>query len=188
MGPTGRSTNTSVTRLPRARRSSSLRTETGTMARSDRPLVGSLRAFMTFCSAPATTASTTSFTVPPAAFFTSLNRITGAWAMAKRRFGPTRTSKGPRGGTPSPARSRTPLRTAPRPSRARAGVPMADLAPSANASSGCRTCSRTASRTRSTGPGSGSGFHGSGWRTVGSGWKSNITVAMSTPEMPSIMA
>ena len=61
-----------ASRLPSMPRSSSLRMLTGTSARSARPGVRTPRSWSQLRSAPAITASTTSFTVPPKASFTTL--------------------------------------------------------------------------------------------------------------------
>ena len=108
IAPTGTSTNAGATRLPTSPCSALERTDTGTITRSVRPLVGSPRASRSSCSPPATALSTTSLTVPPSTFLTSRSRSNGVSAIANRRAGPISVSKGPAGGEPMPITSRTP--------------------------------------------------------------------------------
>ena len=70
------------------------RTETGTSARSSRPCVRTPRECSQWRSAPATTVSTTSLTVPPKAFLTALKSASSHATPAKRRCGPISTFSG----------------------------------------------------------------------------------------------
>ena len=79
------------------------RTDTGTIARSVRPFVGSPLLSSRTWTPPATAVRTTSFTVPPSRSLMVRNTSNGRSAVAKRRLGPTFPSNGPRGGVPMPA-------------------------------------------------------------------------------------
>ena len=129
-------------------------------------------------SAPATTASTTSLTVPPSAALIALKSARSPSTHAKRRCGPIRTLSGERGAPSSPARA-----SAPRPRTAAAPEPRraADARPRRRsrgpARPGCRRA-RPRRRSSSIAPdGSGRGTHGSaGGAGGGSGSRSNSTV------------
>ena len=84
-------------RLPSAPRSSWPRIETGTSARSSRPSVRTPRSCSQLRSAPATTASTASLTVPPSAFLISLKSARRLWTQRTRRCGPISTLSGTSG-------------------------------------------------------------------------------------------
>ena len=92
--PTGSGAHIAATRLPSAPRSTSARTETGTIARSTVSSVGSPRRRRYRPSAPATAASTTSLTVPPSAFLTALNCCRSPRTQVNLRCGPIRTLSG----------------------------------------------------------------------------------------------
>ena len=107
-------------RLPPAPCSSSARTETGTSARISMPSVRTPREIRNERSAPATTASTTSLTVPPKAFLTSLKSSSWLPTPTKRRCGPMSTFSGVSGAGFSPAQTISPMPSAA--SRARASA------------------------------------------------------------------
>ena len=86
----------------------SVRTETGTHARSSSPSVSTPRSRMKCASPPATTASTTSLTVPPSASLISLNSSSSARTTASRRCGPGATLNGVGGGALSAADATSP--------------------------------------------------------------------------------
>jgi hypothetical protein len=92
--PIGSGAHIAATRLPSAPRSTSARIEIGTIALSTVSSVVSpcIRRYRP--SAPATTASTTSLTVPPRAFLTALNSESSARTQVNRRCGPIRTLSG----------------------------------------------------------------------------------------------
>ncbi len=83
-----------VMRLPSEPSCSAPRVETGTHAFISRPSVRMPRLCSQSRSAPATTASTTSLTVPPKAFLTSLKSSSCAGAIAMRRWGEISTFSG----------------------------------------------------------------------------------------------
>ncbi len=72
-------------RLPPPSCSSSVRTETGTRARISTPAVRRPREIRKVRRAPATTARTTSLTVPPKAFLTVLKSSSWLVTATKRR-------------------------------------------------------------------------------------------------------
>ena len=175
-------------RLPSVPCSSGARTDTGTSARSSSPAVGTPRRRSQRPSAPLTAASTTSLTVAPKPFFTARKSSRGASTQAIRRCGPMRTLSGVGGAGLSVAQA-----TSPRPSTASRALRAASVgrlrarsAPPAS-SSGVRSAadavsaSRSSVSTRSVA----SGFAGR-WGRAGSGSPSKSTVAMSTPETPSM--
>ncbi len=86
--PTGSGAIIAATRLPSAPRSVSARTLTGTIARSTGSLSSTPRRARWRPSAPATIASTTSFTVPPSSFFTAFTSPRDVLTHVKRRCGP----------------------------------------------------------------------------------------------------
>ena len=178
--PTGSGATSCASRLPSAPRSSAVRIDTGTAARGSRPSVRSPREWNQRCSAPATTARTTSLTVPPNASLTSLNSDSRALATSKRRCGPMRTLSGVSGGGLSPAQT-----TSPRPSSASRACSSSRGA-RARARSGAVAALRSDSAASSAPVGSGRGCQASGaGEPGGSRSRSNSTVARSTPEIPS---
>ena len=141
-------------------------------------------------SAPVTTASTTSLTVPPSAPLIALKRWRSLSTHANRRCGPIRVLSGLGGAPPMPAaaiEARPPsVRVAAEPAlrgldeRAEHGATGVD---------GADASSVTASPSSAAPLGSGRGYQaGPGSRSGGSGSRSNSTVMMSTPEIPSTSA
>ncbi len=189
--PTGSGAHIAVTRLPSAPRSISARVDIGTIALSTMSSVGSPWSRMYRPSAPATTASTTSLTVPPSAFLIALKSARSPRSQVKRRWGPIVTLKGLGGAGWSPAHASAPSAISVSPAFC------AIVRGPRNAARTPRTISRgaiarssSASASSSASLGSGRGIHScSGGATgIGSGAESNRTVAMSTPEMPSTSA
>ena len=88
---TGSGAYIAVTRLPSAPRSASARTDIGTIALSSMPSTSWPLACMWLRSAPATTLSTMSLTVPPSADLIALNWARSPSTQAKRRCGPIGT-------------------------------------------------------------------------------------------------
>ena len=88
---TGSGPRIATMRLPPSKCSSSVLTETGTSARSSTPSVRAAREIRKVRSAPATIVSTTSLTVPPNAFLTSLKSSRLFVTPTKRRCGPIGT-------------------------------------------------------------------------------------------------
>ena len=113
-------------------------------------------------SAPATTASTTSLTVPPKAFLTVLksSRLAGR-PRTKRRCGPIGTFSGVSGAGFRPAQTISPTPSAASRARAsaRSGWASASIAPSASATP-VRTAPRSPAASSWAVPGSGCGCHG----------------------------
>ena len=172
--------------FPSAPSSASVRIDTGTSARSSSPSVRTPREVSQRRSAPATTVSTTSLTVPPSSFFARLKSASVDLTQRMRRCGPISTFSGSSGAgfrfahatSPSPsAASRTSC-------RARLGDWTAPI-PRRRAPSGALTKSRTPSATSSAVDGSGCGVHGSGSMWRGTGSTLNRTLARSRPEIPS---
>ncbi len=188
MVPMGRSTKIDDTRFPRAA-SSPARIDTGTMVRWIRPRVGSPRDRNSVCRPPATAARTTSFTVPPRPFFTSLKACTGASTMANRRLGPTGRFNGLGGAnTPPPTSSRQPVQDRGHLARHdRRGLdrPL-DERPEGGERVAQPVLDRVAQERRRSGWGS--GRHSGEERIWGSGEKSNSTEARSTAATPSTIA
>ena len=179
-----------ATWFPSSPRWSAVRTDTGTIAFSSIPSVA--RACRSRCarSAPVTTVSTTSLTVPPSAPLIALKRPSSDSTQANRRCGPIRVLSGLGGAPPMPADAidaspATVLAACSAAARGALTMPAAARA----ASNGVPARSITASA-NSDGPlGSGRGYQGGlGSRSGGSGSRSNSTVMMSTPEMPSTSA
>ena len=177
--------------LPRWPRCSLVRIETGTSARSSMPSVRTPRERSHRCSPPETTVSTTSLTVPPNAFLTSLKSSSSSRRNRKRRCGPISTLSGVSGAGLSVCHA-----TSPRPwiaSRATSsdsfGRRAAEAARPAS-SNGVRTSPRIPRAARSSCDGSERGRHGSPscGSGGGTGSASNRTVARSTPAMPSTSA
>ena len=188
IAPTGRSTNAGATRLP-SDASRPPCTETGIITRSVRPRVGSFRSRSSRWSAPPTTVSTASFTVPPRASLISLNRWSGASAIANRRLGPICTSSGDAGRAPMSRMLRNPDRTVPTSSAATAGERRTASTPFISAWNGCATRDSVASRSRSCEEGSGSGSQAGGGGSSGSsGERSNSAAVRCMPDSPSIIA
>src|SRR5436190_1588355 len=178
-------------RLPSAPRSSLARIETGTSARSSRPSVRTPRERSQRASAPATTVSTTSLTVPPSAFLIALKSSSWPRTTAIRRWEPisTLSGVGGAGSKPAPTPSLTPS-TAPRTApTAASGLVMPRSARTASPAV-WPTRPRTPPRASSAPEGSLCGCHSppSGSIGWGTGERSNSTVARSTPATPSIRA
>ena len=180
--------NAGATRLP-SDASRPPCTETGTITRNVLPRVGSLRSRSSRCRAPPTTVSTTSFTVPPRTPLISLNRWSGASAIANLRFGPICTSSGDVGRAPMSTMLRNPDRTVPRSSAATAGDRRTASTPFISALTGWANSDPVASRSRSCDDGSGSGSQaGRGGSFRGSGERSNSAAVRCMPDSPSIIA
>ena len=139
--------------------------------------------------APATTASTTSLTVPPNAFLTSLKSSSRLPMPMNRRCGPMWTFSGVSGAGFRPAQTISPTPSAASRVRAsaRSGCASASRAPSAS-SIPARTAPLRPAATNSGVPGSRCGRHARPECLIGggSGLRSNSTVARSIPAMPSI--
>ena len=141
--------------------------------------------------APATTASTTSLTVPPSASLIALKSDSWLRAQRTRRCGPIGTLSGTSGAGLSPAQATSLMPSAA--SRAcssvRPGFCNAFAACRASPK-GVRTIAFTPSATSSASEGSGAGVQplSRAGDSGGTGVRSNSTVAMSTPEMPSTRA
>ena len=176
-------------RLPAVPWSSSVRTDTGTSARISTPSVRRPRAIRKSRRAPATTASTTSLTVPPNAFLTVLKSSRLAVTATKRRCGPIGTFSGVSGAGFRPAQTISPIPSAASRTRAsaRSGWDSASSAPSTSASP-ARAAPVSPAATSCVAPGSGCGCQARPEFGIcgGSGERSNSTVARSTPAMPSI--
>ena len=131
------------------------RTETGTSARISTPSVRIPREIRNERSAPATTASTTSLTVPPKAFLTSLKSWSELATPTKRLCGPMSTFSGVSGAGFRPAHTISPIPSAASRARANAwsGCDRASSAPSAS-SIAARTAPRKPAATSSAAPGS----------------------------------
>ena len=168
-----------------------MRIETGTSARSSSPSVRVPRERSHFCRPPETTVSTTSLTVPPNAFLTSLKSSSSSRRKTKRRCGPISTLSGVSGAGLSVAHaiSPTPSIASRVDSNVSVGRRAAEAARPAS-SNGVRTSPRMPRAARSSEDGSGCGRHGSpSWGSCGgTGSASNSTVARSTPEIPSTSA
>ena len=142
-------------------------------------------------SAPATVARTTSLTVPPNAFLTSLKSLSSQRTVANRRCGPIGTLSGVSGAgfSPAHATSATPSiasRAACSEDVGRVATPTARPA----TSNGSFTSPRIPRAASDAALGSGCGTHGSPscGSAGGIGSRSNSTVARSTPAMPSTSA
>src|SRR5215204_6578882 len=109
---TGRGPRIAAIRLPSAPRSSSLRIDTGTSARSSVPWVRTPRSRSQRPSEPATTARTASFTVPPSAFLISLKSASRLCTQRTRRCGPIGTLSGTSGAGFRPAHTTSPIPSA----------------------------------------------------------------------------
>ena len=189
--PTGSSPCIAAMRLPIRPCSALVRIETGTSARSWSPSVAMPRERSQRPRAPATTASTTSLTVPPNAFLTCLSSARSQRTSARRRCGPIGTLSGVAGAgfSATTATSPSPSRTVRAASTASPGWVAAAAARPASAS-GARMSPRTPRATSPARVGARRGAHarsecGTG---LGSGSRSKSTVARSTPPTPSTSA
>ena len=188
---TGSEAHIAATLLPRAPRSVSARTETGTMALSVSSSVGKARSRSQRPSASETTLSTTSLIVPPRTFLIALKRSSSASTQSKRRWGEIDTFSGvlgaglmpPEASAPTAAASSTTRRTTRRGPRSTARAPR-------TISVGRVARSTSASPSSWASLGNGRATHGRSGGAGGgaSGAASNSTVVMSTPEMPSTRA
>ncbi len=144
---TGSGPRITTIRLPPSWRSPTVRTDTGTSARISMPSVRTPRAIKNERSAPVTTASTTSLTVPPNAFLTSLKSSSCAAIPTKRRCGPISTFSGVSGAGFSPAHTISPTPSAASRARSsvRSGWVSASIAP-LTISTPARTAPRTPDR------------------------------------------
>ncbi len=125
-------------RLPPSLCSPSARTDTGTSARISTPAVCLPREIRNERKAPATTARTTSLTVPPKVFLTSLKSSSWLVIPTKRRCGPIGTLSGVSGAGFRPAHTISPMPSAASRARtsARSGWASASIAPSASVTPG----------------------------------------------------
>ena len=168
-----------------------VRIETGTSARSSTPSVRTPRDCSHERSAPLTTVSTTSLTVPPKASLTALKSASSLRTTRKRRCGPISTLSGVGGAGFSPAHA-----TSPRPSTASRAERSASTG--RVASDAAAAAVRTPVRSRSSVPeastfapeGVRAGSHASSGcgTSAGTGPRSKRTWAMSTPAIPSMSA
>ena len=186
---TGSGPRITTKRLPASPLSAATRTDTGTSARSSTPSVCRPREIRNVRSAPDTTASTTSLTVPPNVSLTVLKSSRRQLIPKKRLCGPMGTFSGVSGAGLSAAQTTSPMPSAASRARASAcsGCVSPSIAPSAKAKP-ARTAPRSPAPISSAVLGSRCGCHGlpecrSGG---GSGETSKSTVARSTPAMPSM--
>ncbi len=171
--------------LPMAPLWSSVRTEIGTMP--TRSLSGSSpRSSRYWRSAPAHRASTTSFTVPPSAFFPILTSSSETCVKAKRRCGVIDVFNDVRGALNGAGGGLTfgsLLR------RRSVSIISAVRRAAFRADSGWRASELRAKPTSSISVGMRSGFQVSGSVTgVGSGWRSSRFTVSSAPDTPSMAA
>ena len=183
--PTGRSTTMPATLLPSSMRSDSSRTETGTNVFSDRPSTRSLRASRKWRMPPATTVSTTSLTVPPSAPLMALTWSRSTRTTSKRRWGPTGTFSGVLGAGEATETANRPALAMVVPTRR---GPRRAARTERTISAGWVARSTRESTSSCEDEGGGAGSHSVG--STGGGWgsRSRMTVATSTPEMPSTRA
>src|SRR5947207_810046 len=179
-------TSMAVTWLPIEPRSPLVRTDIGTIATRDdsgsSPFSDRYRR-----SAPAQTASTTSLTVPPSAFFTIFTSSRDTSAKAKRRWGVMEVFNEVRGALNGAGGGTAPGRRLRR-RRLRAVVIVRRTALAA--ASGWRESEYSAHPTSSKSEGILSGCHGGsgGGTTTGSGWRSSRLTVSSSPDTPSMAA
>ena len=186
--PTGSVAHIAATRLPSAPRSMSARTDTGTMALSPTPSVDCPWSCMYLPSAPATTASTTSLTVPPSEFLIALNWRRSALTHVNRRWGPIRWLNWLGGAAFIPVQASAPTLPNALPARlatVRGPRSVAWTPRITSAGTVVRSSSESASSWARLGSGRACHFWSGGATGSGSGEVSNSTVAMSTPEIPS---
>ena len=133
-------------------------------------------------------ARTTSFTVPPNASRTRFTSSSGTVTPRKRRWRPTGWLMLSWGATSRPSASVASDRpSSPSCSSTRRGTWIASVSARCTRATSA-TPSLSVSSSSCSGVGAGSGSHAGASGMVGSGVKSNRTVATSTPEMPSTSA
>ena len=173
-------------RFPSCMRWSSSRTDTGQKTLRTSSGRSSPRRSSSRATALPTPARMTSLIVPPNAARTRFTSSTEMRTVSKRRPSPTGALSDSRGAT-TWASTSDPIerpRSAARASASRGASARWRAVPTS--SLGRVSRSRALSSMSRVGSGAGAATHSSGGSTVGSALKSRSTVAMSTPEMPSV--